>query len=151
MDRDRTYPLWRFGCPEKICTTKQLQALKFDGWIITDDPLHLSYGGRNLFVDLGAEEPTIAAEKQGRKIAVEIKSFLGASDVHELSASLGQYSMYRHILYEIDPSRELYLAIPAHIFDGIFQEPLGQLLLHKEQMFLLVFEAQPQRIRQWIP
>jgi len=51
-----------------------VDALDKDGWHITDDPLHLAYGGRNLYIDLGAE-PTIGAEKQGRKIAVEIKNF----------------------------------------------------------------------------
>ncbi len=127
-----------------------VQALEADGWRVTDDPLHLSYGGRNLYVDLGAEEQTIGAEKEGQQIAVEIKSFLGASDVHELSASVGQYNMYRHILSELEPERLLFLAIPGHIFDGIFQEPLGQLLLAKEGILLIVFDVEQQRIRQWI-
>ncbi len=58
--------------------------------------------------------------------------------------------MYRHILTELEPSRLLYLAVPASIFDGIFQEPLGQLLLSRENLRLIVFEEQAQRIRQWI-
>src|SRR5258708_33705788 len=49
-------------------------ALEKDGWTITHDPLTLSVGGRDIYVDLGAEKP-IAAEKEGRRIAVEIKSF----------------------------------------------------------------------------
>jgi len=52
-----------------------VQALIHDGWEITDDPLILSYGGRELYVDLGAEKTTIAAQKDNLKIAVEIKSF----------------------------------------------------------------------------
>ncbi|NJL65136.1 MAG: fatty-acid oxidation protein subunit alpha, partial [Methylacidiphilales bacterium] len=35
-----------------------VQALINDGWEITDDPLVLSYGGRELYVDLGAEKTT---------------------------------------------------------------------------------------------
>jgi hypothetical protein len=31
-----------------------------DGWTITDDPLILSYGSRDLYVDLGAERDMIA-------------------------------------------------------------------------------------------
>jgi hypothetical protein len=58
-----------------------VQALTADGWTITDDPLRLSYGGRDLFVDLGAERRTLAAEKAGQKIAVEIQSFLNPSPV----------------------------------------------------------------------
>ena len=35
-------------------------ALIKDGWTITDDPLSLQIGGRNLFVYLGAEKLLIA-------------------------------------------------------------------------------------------
>jgi len=52
-----------------------VHALSADGWKITDDPLSLSYGGKDLYADLGAERSTIAAEKNGEKIAVEISSF----------------------------------------------------------------------------
>ena len=40
-----------------------VHALLKDGWIITDDPLTLSYGGRDVYVDLGAERP-IAAQNR---------------------------------------------------------------------------------------
>ena len=127
-----------------------IKALTRDGWAITDDPLHLSYGGRNVYVDLGAEQP-IGAEKEGRKIAVEIKSFVGESDVHELSVSVGQYNLYRDILAELEPDRALYLAIPTYIYDSIFQEPLGQLVLGRERLRIVVFDDRQGRIRQWIP
>src|SRR5258708_22379689 len=54
-----------------------VRALTADGWTITHDPYPLSFGGKDLFVDLGAEEAALAAEKEGRRIAVEIQSFLG--------------------------------------------------------------------------
>ncbi len=65
-------------------------ALLKDGWTITDDPLRLVYGRQDVFVDLGAEK-LIAAEKGSRKIAVEIKSFSGRSEVADLEKALGQY------------------------------------------------------------
>jgi len=40
-----------------------------------------------VFIDLGAEK-LIAAEKQGQKIAVEIKSFVGLSEVANLEQAL---------------------------------------------------------------
>jgi XisH protein len=61
-----------------------VHALEADGWKITNDPLTLSFGGRDLFVDLGAERVTIAAERGGQRIAVEIQSFLGRSPVRNL-------------------------------------------------------------------
>ncbi len=83
-----------------------VNALQNEGWIITDDPLRLTYGGRNVYADLGAEQP-IAAEKAGRRIAIEIKSFVGESDIHELELSVGQYRMYRNILAELQAERTL--------------------------------------------
>lgn len=126
-----------------------LKALTDEGWMITDDPLRLSYGGRNLYVDLGAER-LIGAEKEEQKIAIEIKSFLGESDVRELSVSIGQYNLYRDLLAEIEPKRQIYLAVPAHVYDGIFKEPLGQLIVAREQISIVVFDDQKERIRQWI-
>jgi hypothetical protein len=49
-----------------------VRSLIKDGWTITDDPLRLAYGGREFYVDLGAEQGPIAAEKENRRIAVEI-------------------------------------------------------------------------------
>ena len=43
----------------------------------THDPLRLKWGVKDMYVDLGAEQ-LVTAEKAGRKIAVEIKSFVGA-------------------------------------------------------------------------
>src|SRR5579871_5471315 len=79
-------------------------ALIADGWTITDDPLFLSYGGIDVYVDLGAEAP-IGAQKDEQKIAVEIKGFFGASDVHDLEMALGQYNLYRDVLAEKEPDR----------------------------------------------
>lgn len=126
-----------------------VQLLVGEGWTITDDPLRLVYGGRNLYIDVGAEQP-IAAERAGEKIAVEIKTFLGESDVHELGESIGQFRMYRDVLAELEPDRTLYLAIPTFTYDGIFQEPLGQLLCQREGLRLMIFDEQQGRIRQWI-
>ncbi|NEQ38945.1 MAG: fatty-acid oxidation protein subunit alpha [Okeania sp. SIO3I5] len=42
-----------------------VEALKTNGWTITHDPLYLGYGGKHLYVDLGAEKTAIAAEKHG--------------------------------------------------------------------------------------
>lgn len=66
-----------------------VQALIDDGWEITDDPLVLSYGGRELYVDLGIEKSAIAAQKNNRKIAVEIKSFLKPSPIQDLEEAVG--------------------------------------------------------------
>ena len=48
-------------------------ALVKDGWVITHDPLRLKWGVKDMYVDLGAEQ-LMTAEKEGRQIAVEVKS-----------------------------------------------------------------------------
>lgn len=53
-------------------------ALLKDGWTITADPYLIKYEDAELYADLAAEKP-IAAERQGQKIVVEIKSFIRRS------------------------------------------------------------------------
>ena len=127
-----------------------VNALIKDGWTITDDPLVLSYGGKYVYIDLGAEQ-TIGAEKDGQRIAVEIKTFLGASTVRELEVAIGQYNLYRDILSELEPERLLYLAVPERVYKGIFTDPLGQLVLERQRLQLLIFEESQERILRWIP
>jgi XisH protein len=128
-----------------------VQALITDGWEITDDPLILSYGGRELYVDLGAEKTTIAAQKDNLKIAVEIKSFLKPSPVRDLEEAAGQYGVYQSILTDIASERILYLAVPSRSYESIFTEKLGQLILKSLKIKLLVFDDEERRIIQWIP
>ena len=124
-------------------------ALEKDGWTITNDPLTLEIGGRSLFVDLGAEK-LFAAQKQGRKIAVEVKSFLAASPVHDLEEALGQYIVYEDILEFSEPERNIYLAVREEVYLDIFSEPIGQLLLRKKRLKLIVFDSSKEIIVRWI-
>lgn len=126
-----------------------IKSLEKDNWIITDDPLKLTWGKRDFFVDLGAKK-LIGAQKGEQKIAVEIKSFTGISQATELEKSLGQYILYRNILEEKEPSRLLYLAIIEDIFKEIFSEPIGDLVIRKNHLKLLVFDQEKEVIRQWI-
>jgi len=123
-------------------------ALEKDGWKITDDPLRLTIGSRSVYVDLGAEK-LFAAEKEGRKIAVEVKSFVNPSPVNDLENALGQYILYAKILEEEQPERVIYLAIPLNVFEDIFSEPIGQILLRKTDLRLLVFDPKKEVIVQW--
>jgi len=124
-------------------------ALIKDGWTITDDPLRLVYGRQDVFVDLGAEK-LIAAEKGARKIAVEIKSFRGHSEVADLEKALGQYILYEDVLDENEPERELFLAVIKETFEVVFADSFGKLMLEKKRLKLLVVEYKKEEILQWI-
>ena len=127
-----------------------IKALIADSWTITNDPLYLAYGGRELYVDIGAERVTIAAERDNQKIAVEIKSFLSPSPVSDLQEAVGQYEIYRSVLKELQPKRQLYLAVPKRVYEGIFSERFGQLILNSIGINLIVFDEQLERIIRWI-
>ncbi|NLY02553.1 MAG: fatty-acid synthase [Rhodopirellula sp.] len=125
-------------------------ALTADGWTITDDPLTLSYGGKDLFVDLGAERSTLAAERGGEKIAVEVQSFLNPSPVRDLEEAVGQYNIYQTVLAETEPDRQLYLAVANRVYEGLLSDRFGQLIVTRLQLRILVFDEQIERIVQWI-
>lgn len=65
------------------------EALQKDGWVVTHDPfvLHSRKDG-GLQTDLGAEK-IIAAEKANQLIAVEVKSFVHISILHDFFTGRG--------------------------------------------------------------
>ncbi len=127
-----------------------VSALQADGWSITDDPLSLKVGERDLLIDLGAEKQLIAAAKGTEKIAVEIQSFLSLSPVADLQHALGQYTMYRLALADQQPDRPLFLAVPEEVYNGILSEPLGQLVMIGVNIRLLLFDPDRRRVIRWI-
>jgi hypothetical protein len=125
-------------------------ALIQDGWTITHDPLRLRWGLKDMFVDLGAER-LLAAEKGQRKIAVEIKSFIGVSELEDLEQAIGQYVLYHDVLSRVEPNRELFLAVSEGVFSNLFEEPIGRLLLENDRVQLIVFDPLMEVIQRWIP
>ncbi|QDV34585.1 XisH family protein [Tautonia plasticadhaerens] len=123
-------------------------ALLKDGWTITDDPFTIKWGGRNTFVDLAAER-LISAEKEGERIAVEIKSFVGASELADFETALGQYCVYLTLLERVDPGRRLYLAIPQEVAEGLFLEPIGQVVIERYAISLISFDPNTETILRW--
>ena len=124
-------------------------ALIKDGWKITDDPFRLKYKGRKLYVDLGAER-ILAAEKGEEKIAVEIKSFVGASEMNDLENALGQFIFYRAILAENEPDRKLFLAVPDEVFQTLFQKEFYDLLTKNNLAKVFGVNEEKEEIIGWI-
>lgn len=124
-------------------------ALIKDGWTVTHDPLSLKIGKKDIFIDLAAHK-LLAAEKRGQKIAVEIKSFLGASEIEDLKNALGQYVLYQKILRYLVSERRLYLAIRTTVFTQLFSQEIGLILLADNSLNLIVFDPEQEVITQWI-
>jgi len=123
-------------------------ALVKEGWTITNDPLFIQFGGVDMYVDLGAEK-ILAAEKGGQKIAVEIKSFVGASIISEFHTALGQFMNYRLALDARDPTRTLFLAVPQDIYKAFFTLEFGQTVIQRYQLKLIVYHVEKEVIVKW--
>jgi len=124
-------------------------ALINEGWTITHDPYKIEYRRDPLYVDLGAEAP-LAAEKAGRKIAVEGKSFLGRSGITDLCAAVGQFLFYRLLMASSDPERTLFLAMPTEAYGEILDEKDGQAFIEQEKLRLVLYDPVNEVLDRWI-
>lgn len=126
-----------------------INALQQEGWTITHDPYHIDLGFVDFYIDLGAER-LIGATRDGEKIAVEIKTFLGASTISEFHTAIGQFINYRIALEEEDAERLLYLAVPLDIYKRFFKYTFIQTVIRRNQIPLLVYDIEKQEVAQWI-
>ncbi|WP_392477676.1 XisH family protein [Nostoc sp. C110] len=125
-------------------------ALQKDGWQITHDPLTMSVGGVNLSIDLAAQK-LIAAEREGQKIAVEVKSFLERSSaISEFHTALGQFINYRGALRRRQPERVLYLAVPLTTYKTFFQLDFPKEMIAENKVKMLIYDVEQEVIFQWI-
>ena len=123
-------------------------ALIKDGWIITHDPLPLQWDDRQIFVDIAADR-LLTALRAGRKIAVEVKNFVGMSDIAELQQAVGQFAMYRQALAATEPDRIMYLAVPDDAMRDFLSQPMSNQLLLDQNVRLIVYSVQQEVILEW--
>ena len=123
-------------------------ALEKEGWHITHDPYFIRLGKRKGFIDLGAE--TIGAERGLEKIAVEIKSFSGVSDVDEFEDALGQFLLYKLALSRKEPDRMLYLAMPRDFYNSLFDDAFFLEVLKIYEVHVIIYNYKLSIIEKWI-
>ena len=124
------------------------RALEKAGWTITHDPYTLTFGQRDVFVDLGAER-LLAAERAHEKIALEIKGFHSPSDIRDLENAIGQYTFYRALMRRSEPERKLYLAIPHSVMVSTIAEAIARPVIEDLHVALVSFDPQSEEIVQW--
>ena len=124
------------------------KGLEKEGWLITDDPLRIQAGGADMEIDLGAEK-IIAAERGEQKIAVEIKSFIGTSNISDFHTAVGQFINYRIALEERQPERILYLAVPIGVHSKFFMLPFVQTVIKRFQIILIIYDPVSEVILEW--
>jgi len=124
-------------------------ALQKQGWRITAEPFVLQFRDIDLYIDLGAEK-IIVADKGADKIAVEVKSFIGKSNIYDLHLAVGQFIHYRMALATEDPQRTLYLAVPSEVYKDFFTRPFAQASIQTNQLKLIVYEITHEEIMLWL-
>jgi hypothetical protein len=122
-----------------------VRALEKEGWSVNAQ-FALLIGERTVWVDLKANR-----DAENISILIEIKGFENmASPVDYLARTVGQYVLYQSILEWNEEAIPLYLAVPEVAYEGFFQEPVGQAVIRKTQMKLLVVDVIAEEIITWI-
>lgn len=125
-------------------------ALEKDRWTITHDPYFVRVGRRKSVIDLGAEKLVIGAEKGAEKIAVEIRSFIGNSDLDQFEDALGQFLVYLAALEVKEPERVLFLAVPVGYYSRFFDDPFFMQLAKRYGVNMVIYDETNQTIESWI-
>ena len=143
-------------CKNSILMAKDLLhptvrlVLEKANWNITHDPYYLEEeADPKQEIDLAAEKDMVGAERNGQKIAVEVKSFLRVSFIYEFYTALGQFISYRSGLEIQEPDRTLYLAVEETVYRKFFHLITVARGVEQNQVKLLVFNAQSKEIILW--
>lgn len=124
-------------------------ALKKEGWKITADPYAINIDDVDFEIDLAAEQ-ILAAERDNKKIAVEVKSFISPSNISDFHTALGQFLNYRDALEKIESNRQLYLAVRSPIYESFFQRRFIIAAVKRYQLALMIYDVQQEVIVQWL-
>jgi hypothetical protein len=121
-----------------------VRALEKEGWVVTSQ-YEIVIGERRLWIDIRA-----AKESERIAILIEVKGFEGkGSQVEYLTSAVGQYVVYRAIIESSEGPLPLYLAVPLQAYEGIFAEPLGQLVVQNLNIVMIVFDPEHEEIVVW--
>jgi len=120
-----------------------------EGWTITHDQLFIQFDEVEMYIDLGAEK-VLEAEKEGQKIAVEVKSFVEASLMSAFHFALGQFLDYRHALAGLEFAHTLYMAVPKDVYETFFMRRFIQSIISQFSVKLIVYDPKKEVIVKWL-
>ena len=75
----------------------------------------------------------------------KLKNFAGPSAIANLEQAIGQYILYQLLLKQVDPEREVYLAIPDTTYYDVFSEPIGELVIAEIPLKLVIIDLKKPR------
>jgi hypothetical protein len=128
--------------------TQVRNALINDGWNI-EEPYNIVYGSVRLQADLGAKK-SFAAERNGTKIVVEVKSFTGKSLINEIENAIGQYFLYIAYMRLSGDAHKLYLALSHEVYERFGEVDGLDTVLEQLSVSLLVVNIAKEEVVKWI-
>ena len=131
------------------CHHQIVRALEKAGWNVDDNPFVIPIiGVRRLFVDIQAEK----TQRNGFQtiIVVEAKCFSDSrTELNDLYTAIGQYIVYRSLLIKRKAGMPIYLAVPVHAYEGIFQQ-LAMQVVQEIGIKMIVVDLEREVIKQWL-
>ena len=125
-------------------------ALRQDGWRLMHTALQLKAKPEARVGELW-EGPWLIADKDERKVAVAVSSFVGRSNLADIIQTWRQLGLSRPQFHAMDSDRVVYLAVRQATYSACFGGSEGDLLLEKEHIQLVVFDPRAEVIVQWVP
>ena len=123
-------------------------ALRQDGWRLTYTLLPLKKGAGPATGESWTTQ-LLGAERDERRIAVAVNSFIGHSEPDELMEAFQQLALSLPRVYDAAPGHVLYLAVRQATYHACFTGPEGARLLASQPLSLLVFDPRAGAIVQW--
>lgn len=122
-----------------------VHTLEKAGWTITAEQFPILLTERHLWIDIRA-----VRDSDNFAILIEVKGFENArSPIEYLASAVGKYILYRTALDYLKIRTPLYLAVPLSAYNGLLNEELGQQVLEKVEIRLMVFDPSKEEIVLW--
>lgn len=81
---------------------------------------------------------------------LEVKCFSNRKvELEDFYSALGQYAFYRNAIKATDAAIPIYLAVPNHIFIGLFQNQIVEMTLQEFRVKTVVMDLETQVVRLW--
>jgi XisH protein len=133
-----------------ICEPSVIRALEKEGWQIIEQQVSLELDdGEYVFADLRIQRGTRPSIQQ--LLIVEIKCFYDINRrMSDLYTAIGQYIVYRAALEYAHSPQPVYLAVPAHAYNNVFQLPVIQKVIKNLEFKMLIVDLAVEEIIEWI-
>lgn len=130
------------------CHEQVVRALQKEGWHLEKSPAKFLLPPRLIYVDLLMSHGNNGTRK--RIALVEVKCFPDEdSTTRDLYTAIGQYLVYRAMITELEMGLDLYLSIPVHIYQSIFDKSVERVIA-ESSIKLVIINLADEEVVKWL-